>query len=90
MRPLKDAEFALSPLASPLLAKKLQEFFKQKGISTLEQVARLSYRVFKNQYGLGAGSLENVIAFLKIHNLQLKEMPPRRRRRDVLEEERRS
>lgn len=71
-----------SELESPLLTKRVKGLLKEMNINTLEDLANLSYRVFENKYGIGKGSLENVISFLKIHHLRLREMPPEKEKKD--------
>lgn len=69
-------DFDRCELDSPLLSKRVKGFLKEKRIYTIAQLCRLSYRDFERHYGLGKGCLENVIAFLKLCDKELYEMPP--------------
>ncbi len=60
----------------PLLSKRVKSVLKELRVFTLDDLCALSYRTFLSRYGIGKGSLENVIAFLKLHNRKLREMPP--------------
>lgn len=66
----------MNELDSPLLSKRVKNLLKELEIKTIDQLAFLSYRVFLNRYGMGKGSLDNVIAFLALHGKKLREMPP--------------
>lgn len=72
-------KFKGSELDTPLLSKRVKMLLEEMDISTIEELATLSYRAFTNRYGVGKGSLENVIAFLKSKGLELKEMPTMRK-----------
>jgi DNA-directed RNA polymerase alpha subunit len=66
-------------LDTPLISNRVKGLLKEMEIYTVEQLANLSYRAFMNRYGFGKGSLENVIAFLKLKGKELKEMPTARK-----------
>jgi hypothetical protein len=67
--------FEGSELDTPLLTKRSKSLLKEMDITTIDQLTGCSYRAFLNRYGYGKGTLENIIAFLKVNNRVLKEMP---------------
>lgn len=68
--------FRGSELDTPLLSRRVKNMMMDLEIITIDGLASLSYRMFLNRYGMGKGSLDNAIAFLKTHGKELKEMPP--------------